>query len=105
MGVEQVVYLLCTSLNVGLAAFIANQFRRQVTLRKLNMTKAKLIYSSICVMQGILSTIALLFIYETLHLNFGHGAALYLILLFSFCLTAILVIAGIIVVGWEPMRW
>jgi hypothetical protein len=105
MNTEQIVYLLCTLLNVLAAGCCSTLLRRRTKFNGLSMTKANVIYSFFCVCQGILSTIALLLAYDTFHLNFGHGAAFFLILLFSLCLTVVLVVVGIIVIGWEPMRW
>ena len=106
MFTEQTIYLLCALLNVGLAGCCANWLRRRTKLNELNTVKAKNFYSFVCVCQGILSSIGLLFAYDTFRfMNFAHGAALLLILLFSLGLTVVLLVAGRIIIGWEPMRW
>ncbi len=105
MDTEDLVYWLCALLDVGLAVACAINFQRRVKSHTLTEKKAKTIYSWLCVGFGILSCVALLIAIVELQLPLGHGAVFTIVPIFILPLTGVLIIAGRVVIGWEPIRW
>ena len=99
---------VCFSLlvNIGLASALAVHFRRGVRDKKLNESRAKFIYSWLCLGVGLFAgCVVLLGLVWLFTLPVGHGVLLIVGPLANLLLTALLILMGRIAIGWAPIRW
>ena len=96
----------CALANTVFACALMVHFRRRVNAHLVSERGAKAAYSWLCVGVYLLSGIALFFgVIELFHVPVGHGEILIAGPLLNLALSAVLLVVGRIVIGWEPMHW
>jgi|APLak6261661892_1056031.scaffolds.fasta_scaffold26887_2 uncharacterized membrane protein YdfJ with MMPL/SSD domain len=106
MNSSDIALCLSALVNIALASFLTAHFRRRVREQVTTESKAKTAYSWLCVGVGVFSGFAVFLGATTLlNLPVGHGEVLIAAPLLNLLLAGVLIVAGRIVIGWEPVKW
>jgi len=105
MDTVDYVFWLCALLNVGYVGVLIKHFRHRTKSQELTESKAKVIYSWLCVSVSLLSVGVFFVIVALFHLPAGHGEVLIAAPIFNLLTATVLIIVGRIIIGWVPMKW
>ena len=106
MDDANLVFWFCSLTNAAFAITFAAWFRRQVKARRFTETKAKTIYSWLCIVASIFLGIVLFIgITSLFNISLGHGEILIAAPIFNLLLSCVLIIAGRIIIGWVAVKW
>jgi hypothetical protein len=108
MESEDIVFWICAATNAGIAVTLIVRYRSKVHLGMLAESKAKAIYSWLCLPVGALCGIADPVVTIALfNIPLGHGGEIIIIFapLFNLLMSCVLIVVGRIVIGWAPVRW
>jgi hypothetical protein len=105
MNTEDLVYWVWALTNLSLAAACATHFRRRIKSHSLTETRGKALYSWLCVGFSIASCAALFIAIIELQLSHGHGVIFIAVPIFSLLFAGVLIVAGRVAIGWEPIKW
>lgn len=106
-----VAYYLSFVLNVVLAAIAFFILRTAVRAGRVGEEKAKLLYSIVVIVSGLVAGLilfqAMVGLFRALGLSaeYGHGEVIIAAVAFNLMLSLILLPVGRVLLGWRPIRW